>query len=378
MKNFLLSFFFLLFGQTNLLALLDTIGGPFIVTNAVVASEEKIYVAASPSAFESVKIYAYDGDILNDPGTIIFENPFATPIGSMVVEGEDLYFVSSGEFVSEGLIYKISNINSDAPSTEVYLSLPWLPTNLVIREETMYISKFYFFGGGIFTYDMGNPDAQLENFINTNANSLTDFAILGDELLITDGSDGSLLRVDLNVETPSLTTLLTGLDFPTSIAVDEDLLYLSVRNQNSNLTSRVNIYDFATNMPGDLVSEVADNTNLSLAEIDRFNGLTYVLEFADGNNGLGYLLRVDNQTTTTSSTFSDRKIDIFPNPTSGLVNFPTTTAKRVDVINVKGQRVISSTDGTQQLELSALPKGLYTLLFFLEDDTLGSARLVKQ
>jgi hypothetical protein len=378
MKSFLLSFFFLLFSQFNLFAQLDTIGGPFVVTNAVVASEEKIYVAASPSEFEPVKIYAYDGDILNDPGTIIFENPFASPIGSMVVEGEDLYFVSSGEFVSEGLIYKISNINSDEPSTEVYLNLPWLPTNLVIRDEIMYISKFYFFGGGIFTYDMGNPDAQLENFIGTNANSLTDFAILGDELLITDGSDGRLLRVDLSAETPSLTTLITGLDFPTSIAVDEDLLYLSVKNQNSNLTSRVNIYDFATNVPGDLVLEVADNTNLSLAEIERFNGLTYVLEFADGNNGLGYLLRVDNPTSTTSPIFSDRKIDVFPNPTSGLVYFPTTTAKRVDVFNVKGQRVISFTDGAQQLELSALPKGLYTLLFFLEDDTLGSVRLVKQ
>ena len=348
------------------------------MTNAVVASEEKIYVAASTSEFESVKIYAYNGDILNDPGTIIFENPFISPISSMVVEGEDLYFVSSGAFVSQGLIYKISNINSDAPSTEVYLRLPWLPTNLAIRDETMYISKFYFFGGGIFTYDMGNPDAQLEDFIDTNANSLTDFAISGDELLITDGSDGSLLRIDLSAETPSLTTLVAGLDFPTSIAVDEGLLYLSVKNQNSNLTSRVNIYDFATNMPGDLLSEVADNTNLSLAEIERFNGVTYVLEFADGNNGLGYLLRVDNQTSATRLTFSDRKIDVFPNPTSGLVNFPATTAKRVDVINAKGQRVISSTNGAQQLNLSALPKGLYTLLFFLEDDTLGRVRLVKQ
>lgn len=378
MKNFLFSFIFLLFGQFNLWAQLDTIGGPFNVTNAVVASEEKIYVAASPSEFESVKIYAYNGDILNDPGTIIFENPFISPISSMVVEGEDLYFVSSGAFVSQGLIYKISNINSDAPSTEVYLRLPWLPTNLAIRDETMYISKFYFFGGGIFTYDMGNPDAQLEDFIDTNANSLTDFAISGDELLITDGSDGSLLRIDLSAETPSLTTLVAGLDFPTSIAVDEGLLYLSVKNQNSNLTSRVNIYDFATNMPGDLLSEVADNTNLSLAEIERFNGVTYVLEFADGNNGLGYLLRVDNQTSATRLTFSDRKIDVFPNPTSGLVNFPATTAKRVDVINAKGQRVISSTNGAQQLNLSALPKGLYTLLFFLEDDTLGRVRLVKQ
>jgi len=345
----------------------------------VVTSEEKIYVAASPSEFEPVKIYAYDGDILNDSGTVIFENPFFSPISSMVIYEEDLYFVTSGAFASDGLIYKISDINSDAPTAELYLRLPWLPTNLIINEDTIYVSKLYFFGGGIFTYDMQNPAAQLESFIDTDANSLTDFEIVGDHLLITNGSDGSVLSLDLSEENPSFTRLLTGLDFPTGIAVDGDLLYLSVENSNSNLTSRVNIYDFVNkNMLDSPISEVANNTNLSIVELARLNNQTYVLEFANGNNGIGYLLRVANQMSNTTSTFENKKIDVFPNPTNSIVNFPTTNPKRVDVINVKGQIVLSSTNGTDQLELSGLPKGLYTLLFFLEDDTFGNVRIIKQ
>ncbi|MEL7221725.1 MAG: T9SS type A sorting domain-containing protein [Bacteroidota bacterium] len=271
----------------------------------------------------------------------------------------------------------MADVNSETPTSSVYLELPWLPTNLVIRDSTMYISRFFFFGGSIFTYDMRNPNASLIEFLDTDNNQLTDFELDGDHLFITDISDDRLLLVDLVSPNPSTTPILGGFDTPTGISVDDGLLYVSLANFNSNATSRVNIYDFSNGIPATFLQQVASGTNEEILDVARLNGETYVLESTNGEGSLGYLLRIQDDLSNLA-TLPSVKVTVFPNPTTDYITLRDVEATRINVTDVNGRNVLSVLGNDKQVDLSGLPSGSYNLFVELTDGTVGTAQVIKE
>jgi hypothetical protein len=375
MKSYYLFLTLIIFSFNIASAQFDTIAGPFQITGAMTAANEKIYLTSAQTG--GLEILAIDVSTPDLESRSIFTNPFGTPIVGLSILEEDLYIAAAGATTAQGLIRRVTNINSETPTNDIYLDLPWLPTNLAIKDSVMYISRFFFFGGDIFTYDMRDPAAELMSFVSTDANSLTDFEIVGDQLLVSDGSDDRIYSIDLTAANPTLSTIQTGFDFPSGITVDGELLYVAVGNGDSNASSRVNVYELNSSIFSPPLSELATTTNLVILDVARINNATYVLEYAEGLGADGYLLRVQEETTATTS-LATVPITAFPNPTSGLLTFAGLTPERVEVINSSGSRVKSAVSNGHQLDLSGHPAGIYTLLVYLADGTLGTTRVVKE
>ncbi len=375
MRYAILLFLTTLLGTGNLSAQFDTIAGPFSSVNAMVESEDKLYVALFHGA--GVEVWSIDPSTSEPTEMTIFTNPFFQPIGNLFVAGEDLYLTSSGETISDGRIYRVADINSEMPSTELYLSLPWLPTNVAIMDSVMYISRFFFVGGSIYRYDMRNPEAEVEFYATTDNNSLTDLTIAEGQLYLADITDNRIRRVDLDRPTPFVRNILSGVDSPLGLTVDDDRLYVAVGNLNSNATSRVKVYDLSSGGAPALVAEVADNTNLAILDVARVSNQTYVLENVDGEGDEGYLLRIQNTTNTREASLPVQ-VAVYPNPTSERVSFPNQIVTQVDAIDSSGCQLGALPSQGNEFDLSALPVGMYTLRVHLADGQLGLARVIKQ
>jgi len=377
MKNILLCCVLLLSSFCTLSAQFDTIVGPFLVSNALFSAEDKIYLAAAGEGAQEVLMV--DVNNLEAPPTSLYTTPFGGPMTSLFVEGEDLYLASSGPTTSTGKIIKVTDINSSDPNFELYLDLPWLPTSVVVKDSVMYISRFFFVGGSIFSYDMTDPNAELEIFINTGNNSISDMVLYENQLLITDVTDNRVYSIDLNASNPTRTAIVFGLDTPSGIEVDGDMLYVAVGNYNSNASSRVKVYDLlnlsSTSIPEE---ELAETTNLPIIDVARVDGRTYVLEYQIDFDDLGYLLRVEESPSAIQSISEVSQITVFPNPTKGNISFGDLVAERVEVVNARGQVVAELSVSLSELDLSSLTSGVYTLIVHLADGTIRTSRVVKQ
>jgi hypothetical protein len=375
MKRFFLWFALIIGSYQYGIAQFDTIVGPFSVTGALTVAEDKLYLLAAEDG--QVEVWQIDTNTPDFETCSIFTNPFSTPAVSLFVEEEDLYVACAGATIAQGLIRRVININDENPTDEVYLELPWLPTNVAIKDSIMYISRLFFAGGGIYTYDMTDPDAQVELLLTTDANSLTDFEIIGDRLLISDGTDNRVLSVDLTAPNPTLSTIQIGIDFPSGIAVDNELLYVAVGNTNSNASSRVKVYEFNGSPTAMPVAELATTTNLILLDVARLNSATYVLEYPDALGEQGYLLRVQ-ETISSTSQKKVAPVRAFPNPTNGFITIQGVTPQRAEVYDVSGGLVQLSVITRGQLDISPLSAGLYTVHLLLEDGTTRTIRVVKE
>jgi len=366
----------LIIGSLNCsFAQFDTIAGPFSVTGALTVAEDYIYLLSADIG--QVEVLQIDATTPDFESRSIFTNPFSTPAVSLFVEEEDLYIAYTGATVAQGLIRRVTNIYDETPTNEIYLELPWIPTNVAIKDSIMYISRFFFSGGGLYRYDMTDPNAEVELLLMTNANSLTDFEILGDQLLISDGSDDRILSVDLTDPSPTLSFIQGGLDFPSGITVDDGLLYIAVTNSNSNASSRVKVFDFNSTTFSMPVTELATTTNLILLDVARLNGSTYVLEYPDGLTEQGYLLRVQEVISNTTSEMTP-SVRAFPNPTTGLITFEGINPKRAEVYDTRGRLVQVSLTANTPIDISTSPAGLYIVRLVLEDGTIRTTRVVKE
>lgn len=374
-KNILYTLTLTLFSIANLFGQLDTIAGPFSDINCLAASEDRLYVAAIMQS--GVEVRAYEGNATNEQGTLVFSNPFVSPISSMVVADDDLYLASSGATIGDGRIYRVQNISGNSPESELFLSLPWLPTNIAVHNGVLYISKFFFFGGGIFTYDMNDPNAELQEFLATDTDNLTDFEIAGDQLYISDGTNDRVIRVDLSEEVPSTSTVLAGLDFPLGISVDEDLIYVAIANFNSNATSRVAGYELGADFFTPPAIEFADDTQLTLLDVAVVNNSFYVLENASEIGEFGYLLRSGGIMSSSSTVSEPEELKLFPNPTFAYTTLSDIKPEKIEVLSASGVLLRSEPGNRQEIDLSALPAGMYYLRVYSEGNRVRIAKVIK-
>lgn len=69
-------------------------------------------------------------------------------------------------------------------------------------------------------------------------------------------------------------------------------------------------------------------------------------------------------------------IRLFPNPTTRLVRISEGTADRIQVVDQLGRVVMVQHTPSQQIDLTALPTGVYTLLPEMGKDEQLSARVI--
>ncbi|MEM6772803.1 MAG: T9SS type A sorting domain-containing protein, partial [Bacteroidota bacterium] len=69
---------------------------------------------------------------------------------------------------------------------------------------------------------------------------------------------------------------------------------------------------------------------------------------------------------------------VYPNPTDGILNFHQLLPSRVEILDALGQRVFLQTRVTNQIDVSELTTGVYTLFVQLPDGRLASRKLVKR
>ncbi len=68
-----------------------------------------------------------------------------------------------------------------------------------------------------------------------------------------------------------------------------------------------------------------------------------------------------------SSGLAPSKLNIYPNPTSGLIQIETPDVKSVEIFNIQGRRVLAVTNGESKIDLSNLSPGVYTIKIHTAD-----------
>ncbi|MCB0525999.1 MAG: T9SS type A sorting domain-containing protein [Saprospiraceae bacterium] len=125
-----------------------------------------------------------------------------------------------------------------------------------------------------------------------------------------------------------------------------------------------------------------EDANFELYNIDvtfvALPGVTYYM-MVDGWNGKKgeFCLEVTNLGVSAAKEISTMGMKLYPNPTNGLVMFEGQTAQSVQVMDALGRTVHTQQTPAQQVDLSSLPGGMYTLLMDFGKEGLVSARVVK-
>ncbi|WP_425421532.1 T9SS type A sorting domain-containing protein [Phaeodactylibacter xiamenensis] len=182
-------------------------------------------------------------------------------------------------------------------------------------------------------------------------------------------SIGSLLSIRNN----DALTSLTGLEQLSYIGS-----FLSIGG-NDALNSLTGLENLDANTIADL--RVENNLELSICAIESIcNYLGVETNTADiSGNATGCATREEVETAcmVPATDISQTNIELFPNPTNGMLQLRNITAKEVVIYTAQGQRIARYGNPGQELNLSALPAGVYHL-HLITADAVFAARVMKQ
>lgn len=85
----------------------------------------------------------------------------------------------------------------------------------------------------------------------------------------------------------------------------------------------------------------------------------------------GFTAGIDQATTSPSS------FGVYPNPTSGHIQFSGTVASQVEVLDMYGSVLSGTTGAVSDIDISDLPKGFYFLRVTV-NESIVVKRIVKQ
>jgi hypothetical protein len=134
----------------------------------------------------------------------------------------------------------------------------------------------------------------------------------------------------------------------------------------------------------DQYSEINDDGNgmtfsfNSSVYVDASNNITYTYTDANGcQNSVTELVYVSSAVSGVLK-LSDLQASLFPNPTYGPAVWSGVEAKFVRILNQEGRQVLAQKITKQEVDLSSLPNGIYSLLLQLDNDQWVRAQVVKQ
>jgi hypothetical protein len=124
--------------------------------------------------------------------------------------------------------------------------------------------------------------------------------------------------------------------------------------------------------------EVASSILNISVDIATQAGQTYRM-LVDGYGGAQgeFCLEVTNLTTSAITEIGRTGIELFPNPTTGVVQLANVSAHHVQVFDNKGRLVMQVAHPDNQIDISAVPSGMY-FLKIAEGDQVYTARVVKE
>lgn len=171
----------------------------------------------------------------------------------------------------------------------------------------------------------------------------------------------------------SLTTL-TGLDVLTSL--DGTLRITG----NASLTSLTGLENIDASGITDLF--ILNNAQLSTCAVES---ICAYLDVAMNSatiygNATNCASRAEVETAYTAvnvTEISQTNIEVFPNPTTGRLQWSEVSPERVEVFTMQGQRVMAFANPGQELDVSTLPAGVYVIHMVTADQVYAS-RVVKQ
>lgn len=76
--------------------------------------------------------------------------------------------------------------------------------------------------------------------------------------------------------------------------------------------------------------------------------------------------------------FENQKLNLFPNPSSGLVYFNKSQVEYIEVYNTKGQLVLLDKNKESKIDISILEDGIYYIKLHTSDNTILSNKIIKQ
>ena len=224
----------------------------------------------------------------------------------------------------------------------------------------------------------------LDNLTEVNVSGTGETIVDGNAVLTDLSSLGNLTTSVGNLviaSNPALETL-AGLESVVSFGNGASVGILSIRD-NASLTSLSPLMNMDQTTIGFM--EIRDNINLSICDIEPIcahleNGGPAAIE----NNAPGcntpQEVEVACQTVAVDDVGLDGLIQLFPNPTTGLVQIgaPADSAWKVSVRDAMGRMIFQPhewVDGA--IDLSALPAGVYFVEFNDGGQTIGR-RIVRQ
>ncbi len=273
------------------------------------------------------------------------------------------------------------------------------------------ISQLFCTSNSLTTLDVSNNTALTTLYCNSNSLSAIDVS-LHTNLEYFDCSDNLLSTIDVSNNTSlryfgCISNSLSSLDVSNN--VDLTSLYCYSNTLSSiDVFSNVDLIEFKchANMLTSLdVSNNAALTSLSchtnsLTSLNMANGNnTNVTSFQSANNPNLTCIQVDDVTYSTAnwtsidaaSSFSTNcagniginetlnlDINIFPNPTTGIVTFSSTESIAiVEIYNLTGQKV-NQFSNTKTIDISNLPSGIYTATIQTKSGKTALKKLVKE
>ncbi|WP_421948353.1 T9SS type A sorting domain-containing protein [Phaeodactylibacter xiamenensis] len=201
------------------------------------------------------------------------------------------------------------------------------------------------------------------------------FAVVrNDTLTSLTGLEGlTTIGGSLQVIENSNLTSLTGLEGLVAIGRDlniEDNVVLGSLTGLENLN--------ATTINNLVITWNSQLSNCTIESICDYLGMAMNTVAISGNaTGCATREEVETACMVPATDISQTNIELFPNPTNGMLQLRNITAKEVVIYTAQGQRIARYGNPGQELNLSALPAGVYHL-HLITADAVFAARVMKQ
>lgn len=131
--------------------------------------------------------------------------------------------------------------------------------------------------------------------------------------------------------------------------------------------------------PNNLVAAVEFTAVAGQAYTILVDGFSGIDSGFPENSPLGeFCLEVTNLGPSSVTNIQNSNIQISPNPTDGLLRLDEIEAKRVSVYDIAGRQVADFSRPGNQIDISQLPQGVYSLRMEDREGRLFSARVVKR
>lgn len=274
------------------------------------------------------------------------------------------------------------DVTNIAAGTQTVISSPNFIASFALVGNTIYFSKEIETAPDVYTTDILSFDATLSsptpNLIYTNIGLVDEYVddveVYNNVLYISSGGAEKIIKFDLSASSPTPVDYLntTDLNFNKGIFITSTgYLYVT----NSHEIEKIDV-----NNPTATLDFVGNQTTYQ----DTFNGNPYLANFRDvvliGNTlymtleEQGRILKITNSTLG-SSTFSDEKIKMYPNPTTSVLNFNFSNeinVAKIKVMDITGKTVLQQNQNFTQIDVEKLTSGLYIIEIFTENDKFTS------